>query len=111
MAVHTATIASAAEESTHTKVIESAKSKLDQLNIELGKIEIAASKKSNEAKAELKGKMAMLRAEWHTARAKLYQFQADAKIKADDAKNDMERRWDALQAAIATYRKEVENSK
>ncbi len=95
--------------SQHQKFIDHAKVQLDKLGEELsdldGKIKTASSK----ADAWSTEQMHKLRADWHECQAQIERMSAESQESFDQAKADAERHWKALEAAVKTYREQLQN--
>lgn len=99
--------------SSNDSFVAQAKKNLDSLGAELDHLEGQIRTEHANASAWYKEQMARLRGEWRDAHSKIETMARDSNAKAEAsynaAKDDVERHWSALQAAVRTYRQHVES--
>lgn len=94
--------------------LETAKSHLEALGSELSALENKISEAGQKADAWSGEQAAKLKQDWENARAEMAsiaeRIDAEGEEAVGDARQKAERHWDALQAAVRTYRDHVEKS-
>lgn len=95
--------------SDHKHFIEHAKAQLDKLGEELSELDQKMRMAGNKVDAWSTEKMHQLRADWHECQAHLERMSAQSKASLDLAKTETERHWKALEAAVKTYREQLQS--
>lgn len=94
--------------------LETAKSHLDALGSELMELENKISEVGEKADQWSGAQAAKLKQDWQNARAEMAsiaeRIDTEGEKAVGDARQRAERHWDALQAAVRTYRDHVEKS-
>lgn len=98
--------------SNHEHFIAKAKDQIDKLGEELFELDQKVKTECRNANAWYGEQMDKLRSEWRDAQSKIERLAAvgqnEAQATYDNAVNEAERHWKALQAAVQTYRQQVE---
>ena len=95
--------------SNHKHFVEHAKAQLDKLGEELSELDQKMKFAGDEIDAWSTEKMHQLRAEWHECQAYVERMSAQGETSFEQAKADTERHWKALEAAVKTYREQIQN--
>jgi len=100
--------------SEYEAFVTNSKAQLDRLGDELSALENKVRSAGKDADDWSRDQLAKLKADWSQARNKLDHMANETKEEIDASwaltKADAENHWSALQAAIATYRSQVEGA-
>ncbi len=100
--------------SDHKQFIEDAQKQLDTLGADLDNLDGQLKSAGSKADAWCTSQMQQLRSQLADAKAHVDKVAMDAQSQAtvviDQAKEDTERHWKALQAAVKTYREVVDRT-
>lgn len=94
--------------SHHKNFIEHAKAQLDKLGEELGELDRQIKSAGERSDAWSTEHMHQLRADWHECQAHVERMSAQSEASLDNAKAETERHWKALEAAVKTYREQLQ---
>lgn len=97
-----------------SQFIEKAKAHLNQLGTELSSLEAKVSEAGKQADDWTSNQATKLKKEWETARQEMTsiakRIESEGEEAVSDAKEQAERQWDALQAAVKAYRSHLEET-
>ena len=100
--------------SNHDQIIAKAKDQLDKLGNELDELDHKVKSECQSANAWFGEQMIKLRSEWRDAQTNIERLQAEGRSQAETAyetaADEADRHWKALQAAVQTYRQQIEQS-
>ncbi|MFY0610888.1 MAG: hypothetical protein JXQ99_05135 [Hyphomicrobiaceae bacterium] len=93
--------------STQTQFIEHTKVELNKLGEELSELDRKMASASNKVAVWSTEQMHQLRANWHECQAHVERLSAQSETSFEQAKVETERHWQALEAAVKTYREKL----
>ena len=100
--------------SNYENFVQSSKEQLDRLGEELNELEAKVKNAGQQADDWSRNQIAKLKSDWSLAKTKIdrvaQQHHEEVEASWAQVKTDVENHWTALQAAVATYRKHVENN-
>ncbi len=96
--------------SSHQHIIDDAKAQLEKLGDELNELDQKMKSAGAKAEAWSTEQMHRLRADWHECQAYVERLSAQSDASFEQAKSETERHWKALEAAVRTYREQVQNN-
>lgn len=99
--------------SEYEKFVQRSKEQLDRIGKELTELESKVKDAGQHADEWSRTQIAMLKADWTEAKTKVdrvaKQHHEEIEASWSQVKSDMENHWNALQAAVTTYRSHVES--
>ncbi|MGI9409031.1 MAG: hypothetical protein ACR2OV_03080 [Hyphomicrobiaceae bacterium] len=95
--------------SNHQHIIDDAKAQLEKLGDELNELDQKMKAAGNKVEAWSTKQMHQMRADWHECHAYVERLSAQSETSFEQAKSETERHWKALEAAVKTYREQIQN--
>ena len=100
--------------SKYENFVQNSKQQLDRLGEELNELEAKVKEAGQQADDWSRNQIAKLKSDWSEAKTKIdhvaQQHHDEIEASWAQVKSDVEHHWSALQAAVSTYRKHVEDN-
>lgn len=98
----------------HSEFIESAKAHLDELGAELSTLDTKLNDAGRKADTWTSDQASKLKKDWEETKAEMtsiaHRIETEGEEAVGEAREKAERHWEALQAAVKTYRDHLEKT-